>query len=92
MKVEKIRNYIASTSEGAILFDWPAFDNSIIGLTSEGQVVYDYQKMVEEYCIDNMCSQEEAEEFIYYNTIRMLPYLYNRERKPVVITDRRNEE
>lgn len=51
------------------------FDDAIIGVDTDGHVVYSYSKMVD--CLmkqDNM-GYEEACDFIDYNTIRSLPYI-----------------
>jgi len=82
---EDAREYVSREAEGAIILDNPAFDNSIVGISTEGCVVYNYQKMIEEYCKDNSCSHEDAKEFIDYNTVRMIPYLNSTKRKPVIV-------
>lgn len=61
------------------------FDNSIIGVTESGdraKLVYDYNKMVEEFAADNKEADETEDEaitaaieWIEYNTIRALAYL-----------------
>ncbi len=61
-------------SEDAIVFDNPSFDNSIIGVTTDGQAVYDYDKMVGELMKDDGVSEQEAVDWIEYNTIRSIPY------------------
>ena len=60
--------------EGVLILDNASYDNSIIGLTFDNRVVYDYDLMVEEYMKDNDCSEVDAIEWIEYNTIRALPY------------------
>lgn len=60
--------------EDAIVFANPAFDNSIIGVTTDGNVVYDYAKMVAELMQDDGLSEQEAIDWIEYNTIRSIPY------------------
>lgn len=70
--------------DGAIVFDNPAFDNSIIGTTLEGNVIYDYENMVDELSNDESMSESEAIEFIDYNTIRALPY--TGDKGPLVVT------
>ena len=60
--------------EDAIVFDNMSYDGSIIGITTDGRVVYDYDKMVEELMQDEEWSYEDAVEWIDYNTIRALPY------------------
>lgn len=60
--------------EDAIVFDNMSYDNSIVGVTTDNRVVYDYNKMVEELMEDGEWSCEDAMEWIDYNTIRSLPY------------------
>lgn len=73
----------AAGYEDAVVFDCPDFDTAIIGVTEEGQVVYDYWKMVAQMMSDDGISREEAMEFIEYNTIRVLPYMEN---APIIMT------
>ena len=80
MRNEEIRNFIEEVSEDAVVF------HSIIGLTTDGRVVYDYDKMVEEMSSDDNISLEEAAEFIDYNTLRALAYEnFRRDEAPVVL-------
>lgn len=60
--------------EDAIVFDNMSYDGSIVGVTTDGRVVYSYDKMVEELMQDEEWSYEDAVEWIDYNTIRALPY------------------
>ena len=60
--------------EEAIVFDNMSYDNSIVGVTTDGRVVYDYDKMIEELVQDEEWSYEDAVEWIEYNTVRSLPY------------------
>ena len=61
--------------EGAMVFDNASYDNSIIGVSTDGRAIYSFSKMVEEFVADNNVSEMEAIEWIEYNTIRALPYL-----------------
>ena len=60
--------------EEAIVFDNMSYDNSIVGVTTDGRVVYDYDKMIDELMQDEEWSYEDAVEWIEYNTVRSLPY------------------
>ena len=60
--------------EDSIVFDNYAYDNSIIGVSTDGRVVYSYEKMVGELVKDEGISEMEAMEWIDYNTVRALPY------------------
>lgn len=55
--------------ENTCVFDNYAYDNSIIGVTADGQAVYDYDKMVKELSEECGWSEEEAIEWIDYNTL-----------------------
>ena len=87
---EKIREALCDMGhEDAIIFDGPEFDDAIVGVTDEGQVVYDYDKMVQSMMQQDNISEEEAIEFIEFNTIRALPYVEN---APIVMHRLRLEE
>lgn len=60
--------------EDTLLFDNPAFDDAIVGVTEDGRAVYDFDLMVESMARHDGISPDEAVEFIEYNTIRALPY------------------
>lgn len=59
----------AELPEDAIVFDNMSYDGSIVGVTTDGKVVYDYDKMIEELMEDENCSYEEAIDWIDYNTV-----------------------
>ena len=44
-------------------------EDAIVGVTIDGNVVYDYDKMIEELVRDEGWSYEEAIDWIEYNTI-----------------------
>lgn len=68
---QDIRNKLPTD---AIVFDNLAYDNSIIGLTLDGRVIYGFELMVEELMNDESWSEIEAIKWIECNTIRVLPY------------------
>lgn len=69
----------------SIVLDNESYDNSIIGLTFDGCVIYSYERMVEEYMKDNECNEEEAMDWIDYNTIRAIPYFPKP--KPIIVSE-----
>lgn len=44
----EVRKKIAKKFENSLLFDYPNYDNSIIGITKDGNVVYDYEIVFKE--------------------------------------------
>ena len=73
--------------ENAILFENPSYETAIIGISDSGQVCYSYNKMVEYLMETDNMTDEDAREFIDYNTIRALPYASSMGDRPVVIYD-----
>lgn len=51
-----------------------SYDDALIGVTEDGRAVYDYEKMIEWLMDEEGWSDNEAVEWIEYNTIRALPY------------------
>ena len=69
--------------DDAVVFDNPDYDDAIIGVTDEGQVIYDFDMMVECLMKSDGIDETEAIEFIEYNTIRALPYAG--EKAPIIM-------
>lgn len=61
----------------AVVFDDPDYDEAIVGVTDEGQAVYDFDRMVEILVERDGMEPLAAIDFIDYNTIRALPYIEN---------------
>lgn len=70
--------------EDSVVFENPDYDDAIIGVTDDGNVVYDFLKMVEHLIKKDGITYDEAVEFIEYNTLRALPYAGDR--APIVVT------
>lgn len=68
---------------GTIVLDNSAYDNSIIGMTLDGRLIYEINYMIDEFMNDNQCSEQEAIEWVEYNTMRALPYFGDR--APVIV-------
>ena len=69
--------------DDALVFDNASYDNSIIGTTLDGRVIYDYDLMISEFMSDEECPADEAIDWIEYNTLRSLPYAGKK--APVVV-------
>ena len=70
--------------EGTIILENPSYSTAIAGISPNGNLIYNYDLMIE-YLIehDNM-TYEDAVEFIDYNTIRAIEYMG--EFKPIIMT------
>lgn len=80
---DKLRKYLNDEGFDCIILDEPSFDNSITGFSTDGRLVYDFDKMVHECITDTELDHDAAIEFISYNTLRALPYMG--EKAPIVV-------
>ena len=60
--------------EGAIIFESPDYDEAIIGVSHDDRVIYSFEKMIQCLVNNDKMTEEEAIDFIEYNTIRAIPY------------------
>lgn len=72
--------------EDSLLFEDPSYDTAIIGITEEGQVCYSFSKMIEYLCEQDGMSEDDALDFISYNTERSLPY-FPKDKRPIIVYD-----
>lgn len=66
----------------SVIFENPDFDSAIIGVSFDGNVIYDFNLMVKHLMDEDGMTEEEAIEFIDYNTVRSLPY---QEKHPIIM-------
>ena len=66
---------VAEGHEDAIVLENPSYDDAIEGVSEDGRVIYNYKQMI--FCLvdDEGMTEEEAADFIGYNTVRALPYM-----------------
>ena len=62
---------------GVVVFDSPDYLDAFLGISDDNRAIYDYDKMVESLMKKDGMTEEEAIEFIEFNTIRSLPYYDN---------------
>lgn len=70
--------------EDLVVFENPDYDDAIIGVSHDDRVVYSFEKMIQCLVKESGMTEEEAIEFIEYNTIRAIPYFPN---GPIVLMD-----
>ena len=70
-----------------VVLENPSYLNAIIGITDEGALCYSYEKMIKCLMEEDKIEQEDAMEFIDYNTIRALPYAASMGVRPIVVYD-----
>lgn len=51
-----------------------SYDDALVGVTEDDRAVYDFEKMVKWLVERDKMTEQEAIEWIEYNTLRALPY------------------
>ena len=69
--------------EDVIIFSGDSYDDALIGVSEDGRAIYDFDLMVEWLMNQDGMDEEDAIEWIEYNTIRSLPYVG--EKAPIVM-------
>jgi len=82
LTINEVNAYAIDNEIDLVVFSNPSFDDSILGISSDDRVIYDYDKMVEELMKKDNISELDAIEFIDYNTLRSLSYVEN---SPIIL-------
>ena len=61
--------------EDTVVLENPDYLSAITGISENGRLIYSYDKMVEHLMETDEMNEEDAIEFIDFNTIRALPYM-----------------
>lgn len=74
--VEELREFLETQGhEETMFFENPSFVKAITGITDSGQLIYDYDLMISAAMEEEGWTDEEAIEWIEYNTLRTIPYM-----------------
>ena len=72
--LERLQDNGIDEDEEVMLIDDPAFLDSVVGISSDGRAVYDYEIMAGELAKRYHMSVEDAYEHIDFNIVRALPH------------------
>lgn len=74
--VDELREYLeAQGHEETIFFENPSFVKAITGITDSGQLIYNFDMMIEAAMEEEGWDAEGAIEWIEFNTLRSIPYM-----------------
>ena len=71
--------------EDAVVLESPDYLSAIVGVSDDGRVIYDYEKMARCLMETDGMDYEEATEFIDFNTLGALPYMG--EKRPIILNE-----
>ena len=75
MTHDELKEYLKEKYGGYSLFEPEHYDEGIIGITENGNVIYSYELLAESLMLHDDWSYEDAIEWLDYNTIRTIPYM-----------------
>lgn len=73
--LKNIKEELNTLDKSTIVLENPNYVTAILGYTSDGSLVYDYELMIEFLVNNENMTSEEAEDFLNYNTLRAIPYM-----------------
>ena len=80
-QIKAFLDYLNENCEGTVTMD--DLNGAIIGLDTEDRVVYDFNKMRDILVERDGMTDEEAVDYLGYNTVRAMEYMG--EKRPVVM-------
>lgn len=84
--LEELRDWLNNNGHvETVVFRNPEYLGAIIGISSNGSLVYSYSKMIECLMLEDEMSSDCAADFIDFNTLGSLPS--NKPFYPIVIFD-----
>lgn len=81
---EKTKNLLSDWNlDDAVVFENPSYETAIVGYdVHSNRIIYDYELMIDFLVENERMNEDEAVEFIDYNTIRSLDYI---EKHPIIL-------
>ena len=73
---DELREYLEGQGhEGTTFFENPSFVKAITGITESGQLIYDYDLMIDAAMEETGWEYDDAVDWIEVNTLRTIPYI-----------------
>ncbi len=69
--------------EDAVVLESPDYLSAIVGVSDDGRVIYDYEKMTQCLMETEGMDYEEAMEFVNFNTLGAIPYMGDK--RPIIL-------
>lgn len=84
MNLKELQDYLVEREmPETVVLTGPDYASAVVGISGDGRLIYDYQLMVQWFMDANEATEDEAIDFIEYNTIRSLPYMG--EKAPIIL-------
>ena len=85
LTIDQLKDWLCDRDyEDTVILESPDYLSAVVGISDDGRLIYDYEKMVEHLVATDGMDYEEACEFIDFNTIGSLPSMG--EKRPIILT------
>lgn len=75
MSIEEVKEVLRELEhDESVVLENPDYVSAIVGMTDDGRIIYSWEKMITHLVETDGMTEEEAIEFISYNTERAIPY------------------
>ncbi len=84
---KEIEEYIEENGffNHSLYFTNPNYASAIIGISTDGNLVYSYERMIDYLMVTDNMTYEDAVEWIDYDVIRSIPYIQKMGIVPIII-------
>ena len=84
LTMKELKDFLGERGfKDAVVLESPDYLSAIVGVSDDGRVIYDYEKMARCLMETDGMDYEEATEFIDFNTLGALPYMG--EKRPIIL-------
>lgn len=75
MTIDEVKEVLGELElNESVVFENPDYVSAIVGRTEDGRIVYSWEKMIKHLMDTDKMTEEDAIDFISYNTERAIPY------------------
>ena len=71
--------------EDTILLEGDEFADGVLGVTEDGHLVYGYNEIIDSLMKAWDCPEQEAIDWLEYNTIRSIAYMRTAGKEPIIV-------
>ena len=83
---KEIEEYIEENGFNlSVYFTNPNYASAIIGISTEGNIVYSYERMIDYLMKTDDMTYEDAVDWIDYDVVRSIPYIQKMGTMPIII-------
>ena len=84
LTMKELKDFLGERGfKDAVVLESPDYLSAIVGVSDDGRVIYDYEKMAQCLMETEGMDYEEAMEFVNFNTLGAVPYMGDK--RPIIL-------